>query len=119
MSGLAARMPRMSDEKSVVVGGEFWSYTDLMPAFFASSRAPFARVCAKSLSAASTARVFEPSFCPLLKKPSDQLEASFQGELLNHMSCCTFAFTWNEKLPMRSSPRCFTIGMIGAVGTVP
>src|SRR5678809_306649 len=46
-------------------------------------------------------------------------EASFQGELLNHMSCCTFAFTWNEKLPIRSLPRCLTSGMIGAVGTVP
>ena len=63
--------------------------------------------------------VFAPAPSPALMKPSDQLAASFQGELLNHMSCCTFAFTWNEKLPIRSSPRCFTIGMTGAVGTVP
>ncbi len=90
-----------------------------MLAFCASVRAPLARFCAKSLSAASTATVFAPAFVPARKKPSDQLDASFHGELLNHMSCCTFAFTWNEKLPISSRPRCFTSGMIGAVGTVP
>src|SRR5678816_2729938 len=84
--------------------------------FVASVRAPFARFWAKSLSAASTATVLAPADWPALKKPSDQLDASFHGELLNHMSCCTFAFTWNEKLPISSRPRCFTIGMIGAVG---
>ena len=52
-------------------------------------------------------------------KPLDQLEASVHGELLNHMSCLTVWFTWNEKLPIRSRPRCLTSGMIGAVGTVP
>ena len=52
-------------------------------------------------------------------KPSDQLEASFHGALLNHMSCLTASFTSNEKLPISSRPRCLTSGMIGAVGTVP
>jgi hypothetical protein len=90
-----------------------------MFAFFARSRAPFARFCANSWSAARIAMDLAPAFCPARMKPSDQLDASFHGELLNHMSCCTFEFTWNEKLPIRSSPRCLTSGMIGAVGTVP
>ena len=85
----------------------------------ASSRAPFARFCANSWSAARKAIVLPPSFWPASKKPSDQLAASFQGELLNHMSCLTVRFTWNEKLPISSRPRCLTSGMIGAVGTVP
>ena len=33
-----------------------------------------------------------------------------QGALLNHMSWCTLLFTWNEKLPINNSPRCFTNG---------
>src|SRR5437762_2036087 len=36
-------------------------------------------------------------------KPSDQLEASVHGELLNHMSCFTVWFTWKEKLPISSA----------------
>ena len=52
------------------------------------------------------------------KKPSDQPLASFQGALLNHMSCCTLAFTWNEKLPINSFWRSLTSGMMGAVTLV-
>ena len=63
--------------------------------------------------------VLAPTVCPTLRKPSDQLVASFHGALLNHMSCLTMWFTWNEKLPISSRLRCFTSGMIGAVGTVP
>ena len=63
--------------------------------------------------------VFAPTACPTLRKPSVQLVASPHGALLNHMSCLTTWFTWNEKLPIRSRLRCFTSGMMAAVGTVP
>ena len=33
------------------------------------------------------------------------------------MSWPTLLFTWNEKFPISSMPRCLTNGMIGAVGT--
>ena len=80
--------------------------------------APCARFCANSWSAAMNATVFALSVLPARKKLSDQLAASFQGALLNHMSWCTVWLTWNEKLPISSLPRCFTSGISGAVGTV-
>ena len=90
-----------------------------MPAFFASVARAVRQVLRELLVGGEDRDVFAPAPWPALKKPSDQLEASFHGALLNHMSCCTFAFTWNEKLPISSRPRCLTSGMIGAVGTVP
>ena len=62
--------------------------------------------------------VLPPAFWPSVRKPVAQLSAGPHGALLNHMSWWTLLFTWNEKLPISSRPRCLTSGMIGAVGTV-
>src|SRR5207244_2547779 len=47
-----------------------------------------------------------------------RLSAGPHGALLNHISWPTLLFTWNEKFPINSRPRCLTNGMSGAVGTV-
>ena len=59
-----------------------------------------------------------PAFWPRSRNEAAQLSAGPQGALLNHMSWPTLLFTWNEKFPISSRPRCLTNGMSGAVGTV-
>ena len=59
-----------------------------------------------------------PAFWPISRNDVAQLSGGPHGALLNHMSWPTLLLTWNEKLPISSRPRCLTIGMIGAVGTV-
>ncbi len=50
--------------------------------------------------------------------PQPTQSAGPHGATLNHMSWPTLLFTWNEKFPISTMPRCLTSGMIGAVGTV-
>ena len=105
-------------ENSTVLGGYAWSKTIGMLRFFATSRAVSARFWANSWSAARSATVLPPAFWPRSRNAVAQLSAGPHGALLNHMSWPTLLFTWNEKFPISSSPRCLTSGMIGAVGTV-
>ena len=62
--------------------------------------------------------VLPPAFWPRSRNDAAQLSGGPHGALLNHMSWPTLLLTWNEKLPISRRPRCLTIGMIGAVGTV-
>ena len=58
-----------------------------------------------------------PALVPMSMNDAAQLSGGPHGALLNHMSCWTLAFTWNEKLPISTRPRSLTNGMIGAVCT--